>query len=331
MSLSVLIPVWNEEAHIAETIERVAAGLSEAPGLEAEIIVVDDGSTDATAARARDAIAATGVSGQVVSQQNCGRLAARRAALALAGGSHVLFLDSRIELLEGSVSFVYDRVARGEEVWNAHVHIATEGNPYGRFWRVLTEAAFSDYFADPRTTSFDVENFDRFPKGTTCFLAPSLLMREAFAQHTTVYDDERSANDDTPILRWVAARTPISISPSFACIYQPRTTMVGFVRHAFHRGIVFLDGHRSRRSRFFPLVVGFYPLSVAAVVGALWRPRLAVTLGAGGICGLVAIARRRGFASDSVVFGLLAPVYAVAHGAGMWRGALLAARSRFGR
>ena len=331
LRLSVVIPVWNEDAQIAATIERTAVALSTAPALDADVVVVDDGSTDATAARAREAIQVAGLRGFVVSQENGGRLAARRAGLELASGSHVLFLDSRVTLLDGSLRFVAERLAEGEEVWNAHVHIDTKGNMYGRFWRVLTETAFSDYFGDPRTTTFDAQSFDRFPKGTTCFLAPVDLMRGAFAQHTSVYSDERSANDDTPILRWVAARTPIGISPSFACLYRPRTTLGGFTRHAFHRGTVFLDGHRTPASRFFPLVVGFYPVSVASVVLALRRPRLAGLAVIGGVCGLVSLARRRGFAPDSVPFGLLAPLYAVAHGAGMWRGAFLALRSALGR
>ena len=325
--LSVVIPVWNEEGRIGTTIGRLVTALSEAPELDAEVLVVDDGSTDYTAHRAREALRSLAVAGRVIEQENRGRMAARRAGLDAATGTHVLFLDSRVDILPGAFPFVVASVAQGDEVWNAHVHIDPHGAPYGRFWRVVTEIAFADYFADPCTTHFDTESFDRFPKGTTCFFAPAQLVREAFGQHTTLYDDERSANDDTPVLRRLAGRTPIGISPSFACVYSPRTTLRGFVRHAFHRGMVFLDGHRHPESRFFPLVVGFYPLSVVAAMLALRRPRTAAALTAGGVVALAAEARRRRFGGDGIPFALLAPVYVLAHGAGMWRGALLAARS----
>src|ERR1035437_777351 len=46
MKLSIIIPVYNEEKTIIEILERVKK--EEIPGVEKEIIVVDDGSTDAT-------------------------------------------------------------------------------------------------------------------------------------------------------------------------------------------------------------------------------------------------------------------------------------------
>jgi len=50
MRTLVFIPAWNEEASIAEVIGDVRASLP-----DAAILVVDDGSTDATAERAREA------------------------------------------------------------------------------------------------------------------------------------------------------------------------------------------------------------------------------------------------------------------------------------
>lgn len=48
VELSVVIPAYNEEKRLPQTLERVRAYL-EARGLAAEVIVVDDGSRDATA------------------------------------------------------------------------------------------------------------------------------------------------------------------------------------------------------------------------------------------------------------------------------------------
>ena len=50
MRTLVFIPAWNEEASIAEVIGDVREHLP-----EADVLVVDDGSTDATPARAREA------------------------------------------------------------------------------------------------------------------------------------------------------------------------------------------------------------------------------------------------------------------------------------
>src|SRR6516225_796992 len=45
--LSVIIPAHNEEGHIAETVQNLAAALREA-GIAHEILVVNDNSTDGT-------------------------------------------------------------------------------------------------------------------------------------------------------------------------------------------------------------------------------------------------------------------------------------------
>lgn len=321
--LSVVIPVYNEESSIEATIRSVSDHV-EASRFALDLVVVDDGSTDATAAVAEAASEVLG--GTVLRQKSTGRYAARKAGLAAARGGYVLFIDSRVSLRSGSLDFVAERIAEGDDVWNAHVHIESGGKPYGEFWRVLTELAFAEYFAEPRTTSFDEESFDRFPKGTTCFFAPTDLMRDAFDSHRSFYADPRNSNDDTPILRWLAGRRPINISPEFACSYQSRTTLGGFLRHAFHRGTVFVDGHARRGSRFLPAIAAFYPLSVGVTLLGARSPRFAAAAVCAASGGLMLLAHRGGRTRrETVSFGALAPLYGVAHGAGMWRGAVLAA------
>ncbi|MGD0612691.1 MAG: glycosyltransferase family 2 protein [Anaerolineales bacterium] len=51
-TISVIVPAMNEEDAVAATVQNIQQALT---GLEYEIIVVDDGSEDATAARAREA------------------------------------------------------------------------------------------------------------------------------------------------------------------------------------------------------------------------------------------------------------------------------------
>src|ERR1035441_3094374 len=46
-SISVVVPVYNEEENIAALLQQLQAALKEWPG-EVEFLIVDDGSTDAT-------------------------------------------------------------------------------------------------------------------------------------------------------------------------------------------------------------------------------------------------------------------------------------------
>jgi glycosyltransferase involved in cell wall biosynthesis len=314
-SLSVVIPVYNEAAYLPETLRALMAAVDES-GVDAEVIVVDDGSTDGTADAAR-ASANGSLDMRVVSQPNRGRFEARRAGLAEARGDYVFFLDSRTRLAPGALRFVGERL-QSAPVWNGHVHVDAD-NAWGEFWRLLAELAWRDYFDDPRTTSFGLAEFDRYPKGTGCFLAPRSLLESAFDGFQTRYRDIRLANDDTPILRAVAAAEPIHISPEFACTYSPRTTFRGFLRHSIHRGSVFLDGHGTPDSRFFPAVVAFFPVSLAL----LRRPRLIPAALALSALAAAAYGVSAGRSKREVrVLATVTPVYAVGHGLGMWRGAL---------
>lgn len=316
-SLSIVMPVFNEARNLPQTIEALATAIGES-GFDAELVLVDDGSSDGSAEIARSS-ADGRIELRIVTQPNRGRFEARRAGLAEASGEYVLFLDSRVQLAPGALGFVRSRL-QSEPVWNGHVYVEAE-NALGDFWRLLAELAWRDYFDNPRTTSFGPAEFDRFPKGTTCFLAPRELLESAFARFRSHYTDERLANDDTPILRAVAAEEPIHISPQFACVYAPRTTLRGFFRHAVHRGTVFLDGHGTPESRWFPAVVAFFPLSAVLALAALRRPALLpASLAA---CGLAAAAyglRAGRSTRDVAVLATVTPVYAAGHGLGMWRG-----------
>jgi glycosyltransferase involved in cell wall biosynthesis len=85
--VSILIPAYNAEAHLAETIES-ALGQSYP---NKEIIVVDDGSKDGTLQLARQ-FAARGVI--VVTQSNAGAATARNKAYSVSRGEFIQWLDA---------------------------------------------------------------------------------------------------------------------------------------------------------------------------------------------------------------------------------------------
>lgn len=84
--ISVIIPVYNGEQYLAQAIDSVL-GQTCPP---AEIIVVDDGSTDGSADIAR----AFGTAVRCVAQANLGPAAARNLAVKQAGGNLLAFLDA---------------------------------------------------------------------------------------------------------------------------------------------------------------------------------------------------------------------------------------------
>ncbi len=121
--VSVIVPVYNEVAHVDELLRAIHAS-----PVKKEIIIVDDGSTDGTREKLHDMPLANDVT-VVFHEKNCGKGAAIRTALAYARGEYVLIQDSDLEydpqdypallrpLEDGQANVVYgvrpDRPERG--------------------------------------------------------------------------------------------------------------------------------------------------------------------------------------------------------------------------
>lgn len=91
MSITIVIPLYNKASLIRRTLKSVAAGDTE----DCEIVVVDDGSTDGSAAAALAAAQEFGLENlRIVTQQNGGVAMARNRGIAEAKGEYVAFIDA---------------------------------------------------------------------------------------------------------------------------------------------------------------------------------------------------------------------------------------------
>ncbi len=90
--LSVVIPVYNEAATIAELVRRV-----QATGLVGEVIVVDDGSTDGTVDRVRALEQEQANVRAFFHERNRGKGAALRTGFAAVTGDVVIIQDADLE------------------------------------------------------------------------------------------------------------------------------------------------------------------------------------------------------------------------------------------
>ena len=105
--ISVIVPVHNGES----TIARCLAALSHTPDGLAEVLVVDDRSTDRTAAMA------TAHGARVIANPSGrGPAAARNAGAAVARGDVLLFVDADVEVQPDTVRRMLDHLDRHPEV-----------------------------------------------------------------------------------------------------------------------------------------------------------------------------------------------------------------------
>ena len=100
MKISVIIPTHNRARFIGRALDSVL----DQSEVRSEIIVVDDGSTDAT----EDVLRSYGDRVRYVRQANAGPAVARNRALEMATGDYVAFQDSDDYFLPGALAALRD-------------------------------------------------------------------------------------------------------------------------------------------------------------------------------------------------------------------------------
>jgi glycosyltransferase involved in cell wall biosynthesis len=127
-SVSVVIPAYNEEEYVERTLTAVTAALERA-GIEHEIVLVNDASTDRTAALAAAAAAADPRVRVIHNPQNLTLGGSLRAGFAAAGKELVLYTDAdlpfdleevpravrllQVQEADMLVAYRFDRTAEG--------------------------------------------------------------------------------------------------------------------------------------------------------------------------------------------------------------------------
>lgn len=317
--LSIVIPAFNSSGWITQCLQHLSKALQNAEISDAEVIVVDDGSTDGTGLEAQQF---SELAVRVIVQDNQGRFLARENGLACCTGSHVLFLDTRVFLAETSLAFVLPYLNEAStSLWTAHVEANTTGNPIARFWRAIETVFWRRYMNNPKTTSFGLEDFDFYPKGTTALIAPKGLIGDAINSFKPTVTDWKKVNDDTALLRYAAERTRISISPHYSCTYNARTSFKAFLKHANHRGSVLIDGYLRRGTRLNVPIWSVLVVSPFAFVIAVinWKVGLIGSIAAPGL--LYFLTRILGVRNkDSLVLSALSWPFAAYYLAGMYWG-----------
>lgn len=325
VSLSVVMPAYNAAAWLHQSIPKVETAIKNAGIKNAEIIVVNDGSSDNTAEAAKEL--KTTFPLRVISQKNGGRFLARDTGVKEAVFDYILFIDTRIFIGENALLHIMQNINQQKLVWTSHVVIDKKSNIYARFWEAITFISWRKYFAHPRDCSYGIEEFDYYPKGTTCFFVPKKIIQEANDWFKTQTKNAKASNDDTLLIRRIAEKDRINLSPKFFCTYHARTSLKQYSKHVYHRGKVFVDGFLRRDgNRFFWPLVAFLVLSVLVPAALLFFPGYIV------LCFVIALAAwilevlaalaLKVPPKDAFSLWFLSPLFVIFFGAGIWKAML---------
>lgn len=108
MRFSIIIPVYNVEKYLGECLESIVGQDYD----DYEVVIVDDGSTDGSAAVYERFAAEADVPVRIVKQENKGLLGARRAGIKVARGDYLWHVDGDDALAPNAMQAVGGEIAR---------------------------------------------------------------------------------------------------------------------------------------------------------------------------------------------------------------------------
>jgi glycosyltransferase involved in cell wall biosynthesis len=261
---SVVIPAFNEEAALPDCLDSLLAQSLEA----LEIIVVDDGSTDRTAAVARS----RGV--VVMSVPHGGPAAAKNAGAARATGDVLVFIDADHILERSCIERLVAPIVTGVSVgtFTRDIRVANPENPWADCWTANRGAKRGEHFprllpdqwenfrAVGRRAFLDVGGFDDVGYGEDMTLAPKLgALADVVPGAEMLHRHPDTLREVWQNARWVG-RGPAVRTAHTTRRFLPQVSLKRGLRGA----------RRLRRPRFlvFAFVYDF------GVLSAYWETRL---------------------------------------------------------
>ncbi len=137
--LSIVVPLYNEAGIVATLLERLAAVTERlSASIDCEIVIVNDGSSDATAAMVREQMAKRRNIVLVNLSRNFGHQLAATAGLEIAGGDAVVLMDGDLQDPPELIDAFLERWRAGYDV----VYAVRRARPGESRFKLFTAGAF---------------------------------------------------------------------------------------------------------------------------------------------------------------------------------------------
>lgn len=110
VDVSVIIPVYNEENYISETLKSVL--LQDFNNFE--IIIVNNGSTDSSLEIIKNSLKDTNIPNKIINQENNGVSGARNTGIENANGNYLIFVDADDIIAKNHVSCLFNSIQNND-------------------------------------------------------------------------------------------------------------------------------------------------------------------------------------------------------------------------
>jgi glycosyltransferase involved in cell wall biosynthesis len=200
--VSVVIVCYNQAVYLLDAIKSVLAQTYR----DFEVVLVDDGSTDNTAERARSVPEIC-----YVYQNNQGLAAARNAGLALSRGRYVVFLDADDRLLPNALE-------SGIASFREH---PTSGFVYGNFRKLFNDETTLPAFP---TTEFSQDHYRHFLQQNLISMHATVMYSREVLNAVGGFNKELRACEDYDIYLRIARGWEVNQHPAFVAEYRQHAT-----------------------------------------------------------------------------------------------------------
>ena len=246
--LSIIIPAYNYAQTLPRAIESVCAQLGDAP---AELIVIDDGSTDNTPDVTKALQAAHPACFRTIRKENGGLSSVRNRGIREARGQFLVFLDADDEMAPGAVAALKQHLAYHPEtrmVIGGHYSILANGSQHRHIPTDLPDQPLR------RLQGYLLE------KRITLSNGACAMHRDVFSRGG--YPEQFRSAEDIPVFAQVLANYPCTIlARPLALIHKHDDSLRHQFQHAKAGGLALIDevfAPQRLGSEFQPLKESFY-------------------------------------------------------------------------
>jgi glycosyltransferase involved in cell wall biosynthesis len=206
INFTVVIPLFNKAKHILRTLESVAWQKYPA----AEIIIIDDGSTDESASVVRNANIKNV---RLVKQTNLGVSAARNHGVALASHEYIAFLDADDQWLPLFLDEVARLIVKFSEAqfFGTRYQIVESENNY-------VDAKIKLKNINPNGMILD-DYFKIASQGDLPFTMSSIVIQRSLFESIGGFPLDEPIGEDQDLFCRVALNAPIAYSPNIHSLY----------------------------------------------------------------------------------------------------------------
>ena len=209
--ISIIIPIYNVEEYLVECLESVRRNVA---GIEAEVLLIDDGSTDASSAIAQ-LYAEKEEEFFYYRKENGGPSSARNYGVSLATGKYLFFADSDDMLTDGILSKMVATAERnGTELTVCHVALLKDKKVSESYWHVLALNGL-------RTVISHIKNHPNFIYDSTS--GNKLILRSFYLRQDLSFPEGFLYEDMLPYFRLHCLCNGVSVIRDTGYLYRRRT------------------------------------------------------------------------------------------------------------